>query len=139
MIPFQSFSKFYIVSQKKKEFKAKAAKDGDSKPKGGFKSAYLRIKYYNNEDSLALAGDRAVGNVLEQSLVYLPLYWLHAIFVDPTHSFTIAMIYAISRVIYPLLYLANFSGYRGAIGLSTAPGYLVTLYLFYKVLFEFLL
>ena len=138
LIPFQSFSKYSILGKKKKEAKEKAAKDGKTL-KGGYKALYLSVKYYNRDDDLALAGDRAVGNVLEQGLIYLPLYWMHAVFVDPAQSLTIATIYAISRLIYPLVYMINNRGNPGAIGLSTGPGYLVTLYLFYKVLVDFAL
>ena len=136
LIPFQSFSKFKIIADKKKEAKAKAAKDGTSAPgrgKGNGKSFYLSVKYYNNQDDLALAGDRAVGNVLEQALIFLPLFWMHALFVDPTQSLTIAAIYSISRGIYPIVYMAALHGNPRMIGLSTAPGYLVTIYLFYQV------
>ena len=139
LIPFQSFSKYHILAQKKKEFKAKAAKDGSPKPKGGLKTAFLKTKYYNNEDVLALAGDRAVGNVLEQALVYLPLFWMHALFVDPSQSKTIAIIYTVSRAIYPLMYIITFNGGPKVIFLSTLPGYLVTLYLFYKLVVDFVL
>ena len=137
LIPFQSFSKFYIVAQKKKEAKAKAAKDGSAPPRRGKGSLYLSVKYYNSEDLLALAGDRAVGNVLEQALVFLPLFWMHALFVDPTQSLMIATIYSITRGIYPIVYLMAFTGHLSMIFLSTAPGYLVTVYLFYKIASEF--
>ena len=140
LVPFQSFSKFYIIAQKKKDAKAKAAKDGTSVPERGQgkgKALYLSVKYYNNQDDLALAGDRAVGNVLEQALIFLPLFWLHALFVDPTQSLIIATIYTVSRGIYPLVYLAALRGFPGMIGVSTGPGYLVTMYLFYQVAAKF--
>jgi len=139
LIPFQSFSKFKILSEKKKESKAKAAKDGTQLQKGGVKSLFLKVKYYNNEDSLALAGDRAVGNVLEQALIFLPLFWMHALFVDPTKSWAIAAIYTASRGIYPVVFLAAFNGMPGIIALSTLPGYLVTIYLFYQIVAGFVL
>jgi MAPEG family len=133
LIPFQSFSKFYLLAQKKKLLKEKAEKDGEQVKKGGGISLFLSTKYYNSQDILALAGDRAVGNVLEQALIFLPLFWLHALFVDPSRSFHIAAIYTVSRAIYLPLFMLNSQGYMGAIGISTAPGYLVTIYLFYQV------
>ena len=135
MIPFQSFSKFYILAQRKKAF-AKAKKEGTPLPEKK-KNFALNVKYYNTEDILALAGDRAVGNTLEQGLIYLPLYWLHAIFVDPSQSFTIALIYCASRVIYPFLYPISFQFMQGAILLSTGPGYLVTFWLGYEIATKF--
>jgi hypothetical protein len=56
LIPFQSFSKFYIVAQKKKEARAK----GGNKEKISFRA----IKYYNSRDLLALAGDRTLATLL---------------------------------------------------------------------------
>ena len=131
LIPFQSFSKFYLVAQKKKEYRAKAQKDGEQVKKVG--SLLLTTKYYNSQDVLALAGDRAVGNLAEQALIFLPLYWLHAIFVNPSQSLLIGVVYAVLRAIYLPLFIMNLKGYPGAVGLSTGPGYLVTGYLFYQV------
>jgi hypothetical protein len=113
----QSFSKFYLLAKKKKE-----AKEAHSKERVSLKL----IKYYNH-DVIALRGDRTVGNFFEQGFYYLPLFWMHALFVDPTNSFTIASIYTASRLIYPFVFGAK----RAMIILvSTVPGYLVNSYLF---------
>lgn len=79
---------------------------------------------------MALRGDRTVGNYLEQGLYYLPLFWLHALFVDPTKSFALAAIYTASRALYPFVF-----GKRQPvlILLSTVPGYLVNAYLFIEL------
>lgn len=136
LIPFQSFSKFHLLAQKKKELKAKDKKS-DNNNNSKKLSFFRQVKYYNSQDLLALMGDRAVGNVLEQALVFLPLFWLHALFVDPTKSFQISLIYSMTRAIYPVVFWATFSGSPGALGISTVPGYLVTMYLFYQVLLNF--
>lgn len=119
LIPFQSFSKFYLLAQKKREAKA-----ADSKEKVSFRA----LKYYNSRDMLALTGDRAVGNFQEFAIVFLPLYWIHALFVDPTQSLTIALAYTASRAIYPVAFQSS-----TLIFFSTIPGYIVLCYLFTQV------
>jgi hypothetical protein len=60
--------------------------------------------------------------------------WMHALFVDPSISFWICLVYTASRSYYPIAYL------RGSfVLLSTAPGYLVYGYLFYELTFKFAL
>lgn len=118
-IPFQSFSKFYIVWQKKEEAKCKD---------GNVKVSFRKIKYYNSTDLLALNGDRTVGNFMEYAIIFLPLMWIHAVFIDPTKSFTICLLYTISRLFYPILYQKGF-----LVALSTTPGYLINTYLLYEV------
>lgn len=119
-ISFQSFSKFYLREQKNQEAKAK---DGNEKV------SFRAIKYYNSRDLMALAGDRTVGNFVEQAIVFLPLLWMHALFVDPTHSFTICALYTSSRCIYPIVFFMN----PPALLLSTGPGYAVLIYLIHQL------
>ena len=75
---------------------------------------------------MALRGDRTVGNYIEQGFCFLPLFWLHALFVDPSVSLTIATIYTVSRAIYPFVFGAKIPL---LLALSTAPGYAVVIYL----------
>ena len=103
---FQSFSKFYLLQQKRAEAKGKRV-------------AFAAVKYYNGEDHLALTGDRTFGNMCEQALVFLPLFWLHAVFVDPSTSLNIAGTYVAFRSLYPvgfflkspLLFVSTVGGY----------------------------
>jgi hypothetical protein len=113
----QSFSKFYLYDKKKREVIT-----NDKKGRISFKT----IKYYSH-DPIALRGDRTVGNYMEQGFIFLPLLWLHATFVDPSLSFTIAAIYTISRLIYPFVYGAKRAM---LLAVSTMPGYLIISYLF---------
>lgn len=84
---------------------------------------------YYTPNQLALTGDRAVGNFIEFAIVFLPLYWMHAVFVDASQSFIIACFYSASRAIYPFVFPI-----KGMFILfSTIPGYLVILYLFGSV------
>mmetsp|Transcript_20495 Transcript_20495/g.47417 ORF Transcript_20495/g.47417 Transcript_20495/m.47417 type:complete len:156 (+) Transcript_20495:97-564(+) len=120
LIPYQSFTKIYLYFQKRKEAKQK---EGDEK-----KVSWRAVKYYNSRDMLALTGDRTVGNFVEFAILFLPLYWMHAIFVDPTQSFRIGCIYTATRAIYPIVYQM-----RGFLALSTGPGYLLYLYLMVEI------
>lgn len=120
MLPFQSISKFLILAKKKKEAKQK---DGSARV------SLKTVKYYSH-DTMALRGDRTVGNYLEQGLYFLPLFWLHAIFVDSAKSFALAAVYTASRALYPFVF-----GKRQwyMILLSTVPGYLVNAFLFFEL------
>ncbi len=125
LLAFQSFSKIYLLKTKKADL---AKKDG--KKSFSFKEL-SKVKYYNRDDTLALAGDRAVGNAHEQSVLFLPLFWLHALLVDPSLSFSIAVVYSLSRIVYPVLYLKD--GFGPFVFLSTVPGYFIMTYLGYKL------
>ena len=89
----------------------------------------LHIKYYNSRDRFALTGDRAVGNFMEFAIMFVPLYWIHAVFVDASESWMIAVVYTASRALYPVL----FWYFPTKILISTAPGYMVLLYLMWRI------
>ena len=137
LLLFQSLSKFYVIAQRKKEF-AIAKKEGKPLPPKQ-KNFALNVKYYNADDMLALLGDRAVGNFLEQGLLFLPLLWIHAVLVDPSQSWTICCIYAAGRASYMVVYPINYmgGGFQGIIALSTGPGYAVLFYLMYQIATKF--
>jgi hypothetical protein len=122
-LSFQSLSKFVLLRQKRRQ---QAKKSDDPAPRVSFRAT----KYYNSQDLLALAGDRSVGNFGEFSLLFLPLYWIHALWVDSSTAWTIAVLYVVGRAPYPVLYLY----FPKWIVLSTAPGYLVLAYLIGKIL-----
>lgn len=123
-IQFQSYSKIYLFHKKKRESIEK---------KDGAQVYFRAIKYYNSRDRLALAGDRTVGNFGEFAIVFLPLYWMHAVFVDPTQSWMIAVGYTATRSIYPLLMLYQ----PTKIVICTVPGYLIMFYLMWRVAAKF--
>jgi hypothetical protein len=119
-IQFQSISKFYLFSQKTKEAKAKDRNE---------RVSFYAIKYYNARDRLALTGDRTVGNAVEFAIAFLPLMWLHAIFVNPSQSFTICAIYTATRSYYPIVFQMK----APALLLSTIPGYAISAYLVHQL------
>lgn len=118
-IGFQSFSKFYLMKQKKAQAKME-----------GKRIRFVEVKYYNRDDKLALCGDRTVGNFLEMGFLFLPLFWIHALFVDPSQSFTIAALYTFTRALYPFVF---WSAKIPLLLCSTVPGYLIYAYLLLSV------
>lgn len=124
LLTFQSASKIYLLRKKRRESNEK---------KDGARVSFRAIKYYNSRDQLALAVDRAVGNFIEFAIVFLPLYWIHAIFGNATQSFSIAAVYSASRLLYlPVwLYLPN------RLIIATLPAYLTLLYLWISLVRQF--
>lgn len=114
-VPFQALSKFALFERRKE----KAKKDGKQ-------ISFNDVKYYNREDMLALCGDRTVGNYLEMGFLFLPLLWIHALFVDPGQSLTIAIVYTLSRALYPFVFWKSSLPFLLC---STVPGYVVYSYL----------
>jgi hypothetical protein len=123
IIPFQIVSKLNLYNQKKATAAANKKQDGER-----VVVSYRATKYYNSKDMKALTGDRSVGNFIEFAILFLPLMWLHALLVDPTKSFSICAVYALTRAFYPLLFP------KGILLLgSTIPGYLTIGYLFWEL------
>jgi hypothetical protein len=119
LIPFQVLSKRYLIAQKRRQAGGLGLDE---------RASVLMVKYYNARDVVALAADRTIGNFLEYAIVFLPLMWIHAVYVDPTKSLRICVAYTLSRSYYPLVYP------RGRLLLlSTVPGYLVILYLLFEL------
>ena len=116
-ISFQAFSKFYLFAKLKQQ-EAAGKKDGSSESQKGIGStaglsykaqrnrrrglrngacfmwpcterlSFYGVKYGKQGGKIALLGDRVVGNTLEQGLLFLPLLWMHAIFVSPVTATT---------------------------------------------------
>lgn len=131
-IPFQAFSKFYLLKLKKEQVK------NDAKKKEAAPAAidFRAIKYYNRDDTLALVGDRWVGQFQEYSFLFLSFLWIHALFVDPTQSFLISTLYSISRGIYPIVFSRQ--AYPGVL-ISAIPNYMVLTYLGVQIMRGFAL
>jgi hypothetical protein len=104
----QSWSKFYAFHSLKKQ---------GSSGKG---PSFNQVKYGNEGNKLTLTGDRSVGNLMEQTPLFLLSLWLHAAFVDPSGAAFWGWLWIVSRSIYP------FAFYSGPPYLfaSTIPGYL---------------
>jgi hypothetical protein len=131
-IPFQAFSKFYLLKLKKEQVR----KDAKKKETAPTAIDFRAIKYYNRDDTLALVGDRWVGQFQEYSIIFLSLLWIHALFVDPKQSLLISILYSISRGIYPIVFSRQ--AYPGVL-ISAFPNYIILTYLGVQIMRGFVL
>ena len=112
-LPYQAFTKFYLLEEEKKKRKRergleKKKRDDDTTTTNDTNDIttssiidFRKIKYYNTNDSIALIGDRWVlDNLSNIHLYFLTLLWIHAIFVNNAHtqSIDICILYSISRL-----------------------------------------
>ena len=79
-LAFQAASKWIVAFelQKKKGTKRKRT-DSVNDSGGSLIKALVRAKYRGEGGKVGLTGDRTVGNLMEQSLLFLPALWLHAV------------------------------------------------------------
>ena len=122
----QTYSKLYLLSQRKTARAGAAAGGGLRTALGVNPYRYhdaetAAVKYGNTHDPLAILGDRAVGNTLEQLVPFVGSLWLYALTVGPQHTAVTGWTYVASRALYPPLFWAG----SPFILLSTVPGYLV--------------
>ncbi|CAM9353492.1 unnamed protein product [Hapterophycus canaliculatus] len=99
-------------------------------------------RYYNVADKAMLAWDRIVGNLLEQAMPFLTLFWVNiglaALGLTSYTRVTVAgWIYVLFRALYPVAWLSGGGGRAGPrakILLVTPVMYLVVIYLFGNML-----
>lgn len=78
-------------------------------------------------------GERSMMNTLEQGIVFLPLLWMHALFVDVSTSVSMGWLYVITRMLYPIFY-TFYGHFTVLIELSTSPNYAVIAYYAFALL-----
>lgn len=78
---------------------------------------------------------RAVVNSLEQSLPFLVLIWLHAIFVNPRTSVPLAWIFVVCRFFYPFAY-GMYGQMSSAVEIPQQICYVDIYYLLYALLYK---
>lgn len=71
--------------------------------------------------------DRSVVNTLEQSIAFLSLMWMHAIFVNPQTARLLGWIYVVTRLLYPVFY-GFYGGFTVAVEAATQPNYVIIFY-----------
>jgi hypothetical protein len=76
-----------------------AAKKKQEKP-----PSMASIKYGTAGGTVILNAKRSVGNLMEQTPIFLVGVWLHAIFVDPLSAAQLAWTWLAVRSFYPLLW-----------------------------------
>jgi hypothetical protein len=97
--------------------------------KGGEKINMIQTKY-ESRNRLKLAGDRAVGNTLEQMIPFLGGLWTCSVFVSVEEASWWGWMYVITRSVYPFLFYVSPIGPYKLV--STIPGYLAIAVLWYK-------
>lgn len=94
------------------------AKASDTKP------ASLRDVKYSGKGAV-LDADRAVGNLLEQSLPFLVSLLAHAALVDAAGAARCGWVWIVCRLVYPFAFRLPFPG----VLMSTVPAYAIIAYM----------
>ena len=78
-------------------------------------------------------GERAFGNLHEQSTIFLAAVWLHALFVDATTATTLGWAWLGFRFAYVAIWALTAGNIMPAILLATMPMYGIIIWLFATV------
>ena len=81
------------------------------------------------KDRRIVAGNRMVGNTLEQMPIFLVGLWLTAILTNHDHASVCGWLYVVCRSAYPILYIYN----PGLVIAATIPNYCTVAYLWITV------
>lgn len=79
--------------------------------------------------------DRSVINTMEQCIPFFLVLWLHALFVNPSTSAVLGLIYVITRYLYPILY-GFYGKFSNMVEISTQMNYVVIYYLFWAIVYK---
>lgn len=74
-------------------------------------------------------GERAFGNLHEQSVALLPALWLHALFTSVPEAATMGWAYLAFRALYPIIWAIG-GGFSMKVLISTVPGYGIIFWMF---------
>ena len=120
-LAFQAASKWIVAFelQKKKGTKRKRSDSVNDSGGSSLIKALVRAKYRGEGGKLGLTGDRTVGNLMEQSLLFLPALWLHAVLVTPEGAVFWGWRWLAARSIYPVAFYCGIPW----LFLSTIPAY----------------
>lgn len=80
-------------------------------------------------------GQRAFGNLHEQSPAFLAALWVHALFVSPAAAATCGALWLALRCLYPVVWAAN-GEMTDSIMAVTFPSYFIVSYLFASTAFK---
>lgn len=133
---YSSLTKRYLLHKKKREYEQSKYNEKKEDQRSALeKPRFRHIKYYNSNDPLALNGDRAVGNCLEWSFVFLSTLWMYAVFVDANRSQNLALLYIGFRSTWPFAFHLGIP----FIFLCTVPQYGILTYMQYEIVTKFIL
>mmetsp|Transcript_28609 Transcript_28609/g.62512 ORF Transcript_28609/g.62512 Transcript_28609/m.62512 type:complete len:240 (-) Transcript_28609:13-732(-) len=79
--------------------------------------------------------ERGVYNNIEQSIPFLILLWLHALFVNPRTSVTLGWIYLASRYAYPITF-GMYGQFNSLVEVPQQITYAINFYLIYAVTYK---
>eukprot|EP00164_Ancoracysta_twista_P008611 GFYU01012506.1.p1 GENE.GFYU01012506.1~~GFYU01012506.1.p1 ORF type:complete len:182 (+),score=38.00 GFYU01012506.1:116-661(+) len=100
---------------------------GEMKKKVDSKISLWAVKYgpASYEDKRVVAGNRVLGNAMEQTIPFLSGMWLVAVVVSDSHAAACGWVYLAIRAVYPLFYVTN----PNLVVLSTCPNYIIVCYM----------
>jgi hypothetical protein len=73
-------------------------------------------------------GRRAFGNLHEQSVIFLPALWLHALFTSVPEAALMGWTYLAFRALYPIVWAIG-GGFTQKVFISTLPQYGIVIYM----------
>ncbi len=73
-------------------------------------------------------GRRAFGNLHEQSVIFLPALWMHALFTSVPEAAMMGWSYLAFRALYPILWAIG-GGFGSQVFISTLPQYGIVIYM----------
>lgn len=73
-------------------------------------------------------GRRAFGNLHEQSVIFLPALWMHALFTNVSEAAMLGWAYLAFRALYPILWAIG-GGFGSQVFISTLPQYGIVVYM----------
>ena len=99
---------------------------------------FTRMMKQNLSDGASYCTGRIMGNLLEHSVVYLPLLWLHCAYINSKEAQYLGLMYAGLRFLYHVIF-GVFGEFTYAIEFSTGPSMAVVYYFFNSLLCKALL
>ena len=99
---------------------------------------FTRMMKQNMSEGASYCTGRIMGNLLEHSVVYLPLLWLHCAYINSKEAQYLGLMYAGLRFLYHVIF-GVFGEFTYAIEFSTGPSMAVVYYFFNSLLCKALL
>jgi hypothetical protein len=94
----------FLIHESVSTFSQKAILTADAKKKQVKPPSMASIKYGTAGGTVILNAKRTVGNLMEQTPIFLVGVWLHAVFVNPLSAAQIAWTWLAVRAFYPLVW-----------------------------------
>lgn len=79
--------------------------------------------------------DRGVINTMEQGIPFFLVLWMHAIFVNPSTSAVVGLIYVVARYLYPIFY-GMYGQFNNLVEISAQINYACITWLAFAILYK---